>query len=91
MSCHNFIGYNFKYGSDFVRNYSCGNISVVNLIREIRDNSHFVLFLIRTCLSVPFHVNSNPDLYILIFVLNFNLVVLHSNSLLYTLWFELHV
>ena len=30
---------NFKYGSDFARNYSCGNISVVNLIREIRDNS----------------------------------------------------
>ena len=39
MSCHNFIGYNFKYGSDFAHNYSCGNISVVNLIREIRDNS----------------------------------------------------
>ena len=34
-----FIGYNFKYGSEFVRNYSCGNISVVNLIREISDNS----------------------------------------------------
>ena len=30
------------HGSDFVRNYSCGNISVVNLIREIRDNSLFV-------------------------------------------------
>ena len=28
----------FKYGSGFVRNYSCGNFSVVNLIREIRDN-----------------------------------------------------
>ena len=42
MSCRNFIGYNFKYGSDFARNYSCVNISVVNLIREIRDNSLFV-------------------------------------------------
>ena len=42
LSCRNFIGYNFKYGSNFVRNYSCGNISVVNLIREIRDNSLFV-------------------------------------------------
>ena len=41
LSC-NFIGYNLKYGSDFVRNYSCGNYSVVNLIREIGDNSLFV-------------------------------------------------
>ena len=49
-SCHNFIGYNFKYGSDFVRDYSCVNISVVILIREIRDNSLFVYGLIRTCL-----------------------------------------
>ena len=31
---HNFIGYDFKYGSDFVRNYSCANFSVVNLIRD---------------------------------------------------------
>ena len=42
LSYRNFIGYNFKYGSDFVRNYSCGNLSVVNLIREIRDNSLYV-------------------------------------------------
>jgi len=42
LSCCHFIGYNFKYGSDFARNYSCGDISVVNLIREIRDNSPFV-------------------------------------------------
>ena len=39
---HNFIGYDFKYGSDFVRNCSCANFSVVNLIKEIRDNSLFV-------------------------------------------------
>ena len=31
-----------KYGFDFARNYSCVNISVVNLIREIEDNSLFV-------------------------------------------------
>ena len=31
LSCRNFIGYDFKYGSDFARSYSCGNISVVNL------------------------------------------------------------
>ena len=42
MSCRNFIGYNFKYGSGFVCNYSCANVSVVNLTREIRDNSLFV-------------------------------------------------
>ena len=42
LSCRNFIGYNFKYGSVFVRNYSCANFSVVNLIREIRDNSLIV-------------------------------------------------
>ena len=42
LSCRNFIGYNCKYGSDFARNYSCVNISVVNLIREIRGNSLFV-------------------------------------------------
>ena len=24
LSCCNFIGYNFKYGSDFAHNYSCG-------------------------------------------------------------------
>ena len=42
LSCRNLIGYNFKYGSDFVRNYSCANLSAVNLIREIRDNSLFV-------------------------------------------------
>ena len=41
LSC-NFIGYNFKYGSDFAHNYRCENISVVNLIRKIRDNSLFV-------------------------------------------------
>ena len=40
--CRNFIGYDFKYGSDFVHNYSCANFLVVNLIREIRDNSLFV-------------------------------------------------
>ena len=42
LSCRNFIGYNFKDGSDFARNYSCTNLSVVNLIREIGDNSLFV-------------------------------------------------
>jgi len=31
LSCRNFIGYDFKYGSEFARNYSCGNTSVVNL------------------------------------------------------------
>ena len=35
MLCRNFIGYNFKYGSNFVHDYSSGNLSVVNLIREI--------------------------------------------------------
>ena len=42
LSCRNSIGYNFKYGSNFVCDYSSGNLSVVNLIREIRDNSLFV-------------------------------------------------
>ena len=42
LSCRNLIGYNFKYGSDFVRNYSCANFSVLNIIREIRDNSLIV-------------------------------------------------
>ena len=42
LPCRNFIGYNFKYGSDFAGNYSFGNILVVNLIRVIRDNSLFV-------------------------------------------------
>ena len=66
--------FNFKYGSDFARNYSCGNISVVNLIREIRDIVFLCMVLIRTCLiwlCVLFHVKSNRNLCILIFVLNF--------------------
>ena len=36
------------YGSDFVRNYSCANFSVVNLIREIRDNSLLFMAFIST-------------------------------------------
>ena len=87
MSC-NFIGYNFKYGSDFARSYSCRNI----LIKEIRDSSLSVYGFDQNMLDmicVLFYVNSNPNLCIFIFVLNFNLVVLHSNSLFVHLWCEL--
>ena len=60
LSCRNFIGYNFKYGSDFACNYNCGNNSVV---REIRDNSLFVHGFDQNMLDVivcTAHVNSNP-------------------------------
>ena len=42
LSCRNFIGYYFKYGSDFAHNYRFRNILVGNLIREISDNRLFV-------------------------------------------------
>ena len=51
MSCCNFIGYNLKYGSDFVHNYSCANVSVVNLIGEIIETIVFLFMdFISTCL-----------------------------------------
>ena len=39
MSCRNFIGFNCKFGRDFVRDYDDVNFDAVNIIREIRDKS----------------------------------------------------
>ncbi len=41
-SCRNFIGYNLKFGHLFVRDYSSVNLSLINLISEIRDPSLYV-------------------------------------------------
>lgn len=50
-SCRNFIGYNIKYGSVFVRDYSCVNHSLVELVKEIRDTSLYVSDFDKTMLN----------------------------------------
>ena len=39
MSCRNFIGFNCKFGQDYVRDYNDVNFDAVNIIREIRGKS----------------------------------------------------
>ena len=43
LSCHNFIGLNSMFGNSFVRDYSSISLDSVNLVRELRNNSLFVL------------------------------------------------
>ena len=37
LSCRSFVGYNYKFGSSFVRDYSRVDFSLVRLIKEIRN------------------------------------------------------
>lgn len=38
QSCHNLVGFNFKFGQDYVRNCDDVCVGLANLVREIRDN-----------------------------------------------------
>ena len=42
LSCRSFVGYNYKFGSSFVRDYSRVDFSLVRLIKEIRDRYIYV-------------------------------------------------
>ncbi len=42
FSCRNAIGFNHKFGSALVRDYSLINHSLVNAVREIRDDSLYI-------------------------------------------------
>ena len=42
LSCRNFIGFNFKFGKDFLRDYSDVCLDSVGMIREIRDRSLYI-------------------------------------------------
>ena len=42
LSCRSFVGYNSKFGSSFVRDYSRVDFSLVRLIKEIRDRYIYV-------------------------------------------------
>ena len=42
LSCRNFIGFNYQYGINYIRDCSDVTSVSVNLIREIRDRSLFV-------------------------------------------------
>ena len=37
ISCRSFVGYNYKFGSSFVGDYSSVDFLLVRLIKEIRD------------------------------------------------------
>ena len=37
LSCCSFVGYDYQFGSSFVRDYRRVNFSLVTLIKEIRD------------------------------------------------------
>ena len=42
LSCRSFVGYNYQFGSSFVRDYSRVDFSLVRLIREINDRFIYV-------------------------------------------------
>ena len=42
FSCCNFIGFNYQYGINYIRDYTDVTSVSVNLVREIRDRSLFV-------------------------------------------------
>ena len=42
LSCRSFVGYNYKFGFLFVRDYSRVDFSLVRLIKEIRDRFIYV-------------------------------------------------
>ena len=42
LSCHSFVGYNYKFSSSLVRDYSRVDFSLVRLIKEIRDSYLYV-------------------------------------------------
>ena len=42
LSCRNFIGFNYQFGINYIRDYSDVSSVYVNLVREIRDRSLFI-------------------------------------------------
>ena len=42
LSCRNFIGFNYQYGTNYIRDCTDVTSVSVNLVREIRDRSLFV-------------------------------------------------
>ena len=42
LSCCNFIGFNYQFGINYIRDYSDVSSVYVNLVREIRDRSLFI-------------------------------------------------
>ena len=58
LSCRPFVGYNYKFGSSFVRDYSSANFSLVRLIKEIRDRFIFVPGFDRLSLNCMAHAAS---------------------------------
>ena len=48
LSCRNFIGFNYQFGINYIRDYSDVSSVYVNVVREIRDRSSFIMVLIHT-------------------------------------------
>ena len=42
LSCRSFVGYNYKFGSSFVHDYSRVDFSLVRLIKEMNDRFIYV-------------------------------------------------
>ena len=58
LSCHAFVGYNYKFGFSFVGDYSSVDFSLVRLIKEIRDR-----FFVGQALTFPLNCITHSASY----------------------------
>ena len=58
LSCRSFVGYYYKFGSSFVRDYNRVDFSLVRLIKEIRDRYIYVPGFDRFFLNCMAHAAS---------------------------------